>query len=332
MNDLPLIALCDRFRLGAPIAEPLPVTGCLMHRLWHITTTQGDFAVKQLNPGIMRQPGIRDRHRLTVRIAAAMAEHGVLAVTPLLHAGLSVQKIGSVYVQVFAWVEGTILPPGPSTPEQARLIGAALDKMHTLHLDIPGIELPTWRIFRDDDWVLLSRRGSQRQLPWAESLRDMVRDIRWWSLLAQQANKRLWAHLALSHCDLDQKNVLWQDASAFAIVDWDAAGLINPTIDLASTALAWSGQTVGEPSEATFRALIEGYRSAGGAPGDNASDALQSCLGNWLEWLEVNLQRSLKDEITPEEQALANGEVFKTLTTLQTLSDNIGLWAAWMEG
>jgi hypothetical protein len=43
------------------------------------------------------------------------------------------------------------------------------------------------------------------------------------------------------------------------------------------------------------------------------------------------VQRSLKEDVTPEEQALASDEIFKTLTTLHTLSDNSSLWAAWME-
>ena len=74
------------------------------------------------------------------------------------------------------------------------------------------------------------------------------------------------------------------------IVDWEAAGLINPTRELADVALAWSGQTVGEPSEAAFRAVIDGYRKAGGPLADSAYDALHSCLGNWLEWLEARIQ------------------------------------------
>jgi Ser/Thr protein kinase RdoA (MazF antagonist) len=330
MNTLSLEALCERFQLGKPLAQPLPVAGGTLHRIWHITTSQGDFAVKQLNPAIIGKPGMRARYRLTERIAAAMAAQGIPAVTARTRAGWPVQTIAGVSMLVFPWVEGTILPPSPADPAQARLIGACLGQIHALHLDIPGLELPTWRVFRDDDWVLLARRGAERQLPWAERLREMLRDIRWWNLLAKEANKRLWSHLVISHGDLNQKNVLWPDATSFAIVDWDAAGLINPTVDLAGTALAWSGQTAGEPDEASFRAVIEGYHSAGGVALESADDALASSLGNWLEWLEVNLRRSLREAIAPEEQALAIREIVTTLTTLQTLSENMGLWAAWM--
>jgi hypothetical protein len=64
---------------------------------------------------------------------------------------------------------------------------------------------------------------------------------------------------------------------------------------------------------------------------DSAYDALHSCLGNWLEWLEYNLRRSLNDALSPDEQAIANAEIPKTLTTLQTLAENIGQYVAWME-
>ncbi len=68
-----------------------------------------------------------------------------------------------------------------------------------------------------------------------------------------------------------------------------------------------------------------------GAPLDSPYDALASCLGNWLEWLEFNLRRSLHLEGDPNEQALANHEIETTLALLQTLWDNLSLLVAWME-
>ena len=80
---------------------------------------------------------------------------------------------------VFPWINGTNLSPGPAEPAQAGQIGAVLGRIHALQLDFPGLEIPTWRVFRDDDWVLLARRGNERQLSWAEALRGALRDIRW---------------------------------------------------------------------------------------------------------------------------------------------------------
>jgi Ser/Thr protein kinase RdoA (MazF antagonist) len=264
MNSGQLAYLCERFQLGATLREAQPVTGGLIHRMWRIETTEGSFAVKQLNPEIISQPGLYDRYRQTEQIATVMAAQGVPAVPALTRADGPVQDIDDMSVLVYPWIDGSALSPGPANLAQAGQIGAVLGQMHTLRLEIPGLEIPTWRVFRDDDWVLLARRAIERALPWAERLRDMLRDIRWWNGLAQEADKRLWNTLVVSHRDLDQKNVLWQDGARFAIVDWESAGLTNPTRELADAALAWSGQTVGEPSEAAFRAVIDGYRKAGG--------------------------------------------------------------------
>jgi thiamine kinase-like enzyme len=331
MNNQQLAHLCERFQLGTAPGEAQPVTGGLIHRMWRVETSLGVFAVKQLNPEIISQPGLHDRYRQTEQIATAMAAQGVPAVPALARADGPVQDIDDITVLVYPWREGSILPPGPADPAQGELIGAALARMHALRLDIAGLEIPTWRVFRDDDWVLLARRADEQTLPWAERLREMLRDIRWWNRLAQEADKRLWNTLVVSHRDLDQKNVLWQEQDQFAIVDWESAGLTNPTRELADAALAWSGQTVGEASEVAFRAVIDGYRKAGGAPLDSAYDAMHSCLGNWLEWLEYNLGRSLNAALSPEEQAIANAEIPKTLTTLQTLAENLGQYVAWME-
>lgn len=332
MNNKHLIALCERLGLGVPLGEPQSVNDGPLHRVWRLNTTQGSYAVKQLNSALLRQPGMRAAYRRAEQIAAAMAAQGVPAVRALTTARGPVQTIGGSSVLVFPWVEGTTLPPGQASPAQARQIGAILGRMHTLHLSLPGLDIPAWQVFRDDDWVLLGRRAAEQQPPWEETYRQALRDIRWWSMLAKDANKRLWNTLVVSHRDLDRPHVFWRDAMTPAIIDWETAGLVNPSLELAGTALTWSGFAAGVLDESSFRAVVEGYRSGGGTLRDSAHDALSGCMGAWLARLEVNMRRSLGESSSnPDEQALASTEVSKTLNALQALADNLGLLAGWLE-
>ena len=48
--------LCITYHLGNLSKEPEQVAGGLMHRMYHVYTDQGEYAVKLLNPDIMKRP------------------------------------------------------------------------------------------------------------------------------------------------------------------------------------------------------------------------------------------------------------------------------------
>lgn len=43
----------------------------------------------------------------------------------------------------------------------------------------------------------------------------------------------------LSHGDIDQKNVLWNQDNSPTVIDWEAAGYVNPMVELFTAALYW---------------------------------------------------------------------------------------------
>lgn len=134
-----------------------------------------------------------------------------------------------------------------------------------------------------------------------------------------------------AHRDLDQKNVLWRADDTPAIIEWEAAGLINPAMELASVALYWSGQAVGYPSQATFDAVVKGYRSTGASAQARGTDALWGYAGTWLGWLAFNMRRSLGDgQYSVDERKLGERETVKTIAILQSLTANLGTWAEWL--
>ena len=49
--------LCQKYDLGEPVTTPRQVTGGLLHKMYHVQTNQGEYAIKLLNPEIMSRPG-----------------------------------------------------------------------------------------------------------------------------------------------------------------------------------------------------------------------------------------------------------------------------------
>ncbi|GAC1361329.1 MAG: hypothetical protein NVSMB44_14710 [Ktedonobacteraceae bacterium] len=216
---------------------------------------------------------------------------------------------------------------------RARQIGALLARMHTLALDIPEVAPLEWKHFHKDDWDILTFQASEAELPWTYPVRAALPMLLQWTQRYEDAGEKLMRHLVVSHRDLDQKNVLWPTSATPKIIDWEAAGLVNPTTELVSVALTWSGLAAGAVNKAIFTELIEAYLQAGGVLEDASLDALHGLLGTWLGWLLFNMRRSLGESITTEdERQLGIRETMSTLAILRSLAQHTETWATWLDG
>ena len=70
MNDK-ITKLMNRCDLGEVTAEIKPVSGGLMHRMYKVQTSSGIYAVKCLNPEIMKRPTAREN----CAVAEALEAH-----------------------------------------------------------------------------------------------------------------------------------------------------------------------------------------------------------------------------------------------------------------
>jgi len=188
------------------------------------------FAVKVLNPAIMRKPGIHESYRLSEQIAASLAARGIPAIFALPGVdGDSLLSFADSTLLVYPWLEGEILPSASLEPERARVIGRVLGNIHAICLEVPALAPPAWDHFVDDDWDMLTFQASDQALPWAYSIRVMMPRLSEWSHWYEQAAERLSHNLVVSHREIDQKNVIWPDPASPFLIDWEAAGLVNPT-------------------------------------------------------------------------------------------------------
>ncbi len=312
------------------VGETQEVTGGFVHRLWRLHTTHGSYAIKQLNPAIMQYPNIYETYRTSERIAAAMYAVGIPAVVALEgNDNDTLHIIDDDAFQVYRWIDGTTLSSQTVDPERARLIGNTLARMHALNQSFPKLIAPDWEPFSDDEWDMITFQAADRGLPWAQRVRNALPRIAEWSQWEAQAGETLEKTLVVSHRNLDQKNVLWQDAETFAIIDWESAGLINPAMELVGAAFSWSGLMRGMPGERTFHALLEGYVASGGIIREAGLTAIHGVIGNWLDWLHFNMLRSFTD--LEQERRVSESETLQTLTLLYALANNAETWASWVE-
>src|SRR5689334_7039204 len=163
--------LCTIYDLGTPPGVPLPVRSGLLHRIWRLTTTRGTFAIKQLNPAIMRKPGIHDTYRLTECIAADLSAQGIPAIAALSPGDDPLVQVAEDAFLVYEWIEGITLPPETADASQAHLMGELLARIHTQNLHYPEHSSLTWGHFEDEHWDMLTFQAADQQLPWAYPVR-----------------------------------------------------------------------------------------------------------------------------------------------------------------
>ncbi len=323
MNRQMLEKLYELYALGTPLGAPQRVTGGLLHHMYRIRTTHGDFAVKVLNPTVMGYADVRAKFRLSERIAAAVSAAQLPVIGAIESCGDVIHDVGSATVMLFPWIDGFTLSASSTEPAHAHQIGSILGRIHGLRLHFAELHapLPAPDFVEEPseaaDWIMLLDKGEQQQSVWAAQVRELLPEILLWKSLSEKAKQLLPDRWVISHGDLDQKNVLWFDNHTPWLIDWECAGYVQPAIEAVGAALDWSGQAEGHPNAATFEAFLQGYRRETPLAAKQVRCGLQAYMGNWCGWLKFNMQRSL-GLVTADaaEQLLGTREISKTLMLL----------------
>lgn len=325
--------VCSMLGLGSLTAGPAQVFGGLLHRMFRVSTTQGQYAVKKMNPEIMGRPGVYDNFRRSEKIARAAYEAGIPAVCAIRLDGEFMHAIDEDVFMVFDWVEGISLPTTAASPEQCRQIGSLLARIHRLDVEIPESDRGTMGAMTPILWDSLAAQGAVQEVSWSGELAAAVPDLDLWTMRCIQSMAELQSRFVASHRDLDQKNVLWRDERSPQIIDWEAAGYTNPAMDLVDVALNWGGLTSGQVERESLEAVVQGYLDSGGSISETWEAAFYANLAGRLGWLEYSMKRSIgviaADE---EERQLGIRETEATLASLRMIADQAAIWCGWLSG
>lgn len=288
--------VCDNYQLGKLEGVPIPQSGGRLHQVFCLGTTKGNFAAKLLNPTLMSE-GYLYRLNTAEQVAQQFLESGVATTTALFigKPNNRVAKIADSYVMVFPWIEGTVLSSDVIQESHADAVGRYLGKIHRANLHSTHFTPPEWRGFSEEHWQSLAKQAEAKHLPCAGKINQVVPFLSEISILAAKALPQVNKELILSHCDFDLPNVIWQNAASPVLIDWEYAGLVNPAVDLFTTAINWSVKPGGLIDELLFRAVFDGYRLVYSKTPVIQEETLFVYLGYCLDWIEFCLQHDKSD-------------------------------------
>ena len=252
------------YGLGEMRAEPLVVTGGLLHRMYRLETERGVYAVKLLDPEIMRRPEALGNMQRGEQVNAAFGMRNAAFDVCVSLGG--VLRAGERYCVVYPWVEGRSVFPPQITAAHCRVMGHVLGCIHQANIHLDGMERCT---------------QARALFDWSPCGDEMLSG---WDAAAVEAQARLMDVQVISHRDLDPKNVMWRSMRP-CVIDWEAAGYVNPWQELVELLNYWADD------EEKARAMITAYGEHIPLREADWDAAIAAGMDGMLGWLHYQLHK-----------------------------------------
>jgi len=311
-----LIKECN---LGKTIISIDKVIGGLSHRMYKVVTDKGTYAVKELNSGVMKRKTAYSNFLFAERFTDLVKANGIPAIGAIKINNDIMKKIGNNYYMIFEWTDGIILEAEEIKEKHSEIVGKLLAQIHNVDfssIDDENRKHTNTRIYNWDEYVSIANEQNKPYFQLYKDNLDILYNLNRKSAEAIEYAKN---NLVISHRDLDRKNIMWQGDKPY-IIDWEASGYINPTLELIQVAWYWSGGDIEQIDYNKFEKVIKSYKETYKGNIDSNIDALiYADIYSGLEWIDYNLRRSLSigHDYDEEEICLAENEVMQSLTEIK---------------
>ncbi len=307
-----------KYKLGNVEADILTVSGGLMHKMYKVQAGSGTYAVKVLNPEIMKRPDAAKNYERAEKFEELLETAGLPLVTALTFDSIKMLELDGDFFYIFKWQEGSITNWKEITKDQCFMAGELLGRIHKIDAQNVEARAPQECNINFEAYIKTARKnGSTATL--ASILPDNLLLLKNAQTRLNQARKKLPAMKAITDDDMDPKNVMWYKGQPY-IIDLECLDYANPLSSCLNLALQWSGTVSGDFKKEKLAAFYQGYLAAYDN-GFRSYDELFGIAFSWLEWLEYNIRRALGLEASSEQEIkLGQEEVINTIARIKYLT------------
>lgn len=292
--------LCELCGLGILLSEPAPINGGFLHRMYDVKTDKGHYAVKALNPNIMTREKAVLNYKLSEIVANKVSEKiNVSCANKYNNSHL--QNIDGQYYLIYDYINGQTIGTDEITAGHSYKIGRILAIIHGMDFSEISFNSDNEENSLAVDFEYYLTEGKNVSAVWYELLKNHQKKL---YILTEKMNSALtesFSQKIISHCDLDFKNIMWNNSEPI-VIDWECAGYIAKNRDFLDTSLYWSLDSNENFRKEHFKAFINGYQSITSVDKFSVEAVLYSSLEGKISWLEYNLKRSLGIECADENE------------------------------
>ena len=301
-------------QVSAPIEN---VSGGFMHRMYKVAVGGGrSFAVKHLNPKIMKRPGVFENYARAEKIEGILEQAEIPIVPALCFDGKKMQELDGNYFYVFDWHNATLTNWDNITDEQCFLAGNTLGRIHSIVFDLEevGAEKNTPELSQID-WKTYADQAIKSKSEIAGLLQQNLELLDYAQNQLNNSRQLLPEITCISDEDMDPKNVMWEKEKPL-VIDLECLDYGNPASHALQLALQWSGITTCNLKLNLLKSFFAGYHKAY----DNGFHDYAKIFGlayTWIEWLEYNIQRALGTCTDEAERQMGIEQVQSTLQRIK---------------
>ncbi len=346
-------SLFIKYGLGELKGDITTVSGGLMHKMFKVQTDKGTYAVKCLNPEIMKRPGVFDNYKRAETLESILEKNKIPIVPALTFNGKKMLEEDGRYFYIFNWQEGHITDPDNITKGQCYKAGEILGRIHAIQGDIEvhpctseHVELrPVTNdsevhsstsehgelhpVVHDNnessapelsniDFHAYLENARKQESNISRVLEENLELLKYAQNQLNEARKKLPPMKAISNDDMDAKNIMWHNGEPF-VIDLECLDYSNPISSCLDLSLQWAGTVNEKFNSDNLKAFYNGYLDAYDN-GFRSYDELYGIAYKWLEWLEYNLKRALGIEGTTDEDInLGASETINTISRIKYL-------------
>ena len=316
MTEDLIVKLFEEKNIGNVVAPIVPVSGGFMHRMYRVETDKGIYAVKHLNPGIMKRPDALNNYRKAEALEKQLEDAGIPIVPALNIDGNKMQHFDGEYFYIFHWQSGSISDWYNISAEQCRIAGSIQGKIHAIE---PGAVAQTEPELSSVNWDGLIEEAALKD----QKTERLLKENKELLLYAESELNKARAALPAIECivdeDMDPKNVMWDKGKA-VVIDLECLDRGNPVSSVLQLSLQWAGITICDLDISKMKAFYEGYMDAY----DNGFKEYSRVFGlayTWIEWLEYNITRALDEHADEAERDMGSSQVEQTIARIRYIYD-----------
>ena len=290
-----LLKICN---LGNLLENPVRISGGLLNKMYKVIANNGIYAIKLLNPEVMKRKDAKDNHIFAEMVSNIAKQNGVSCLPAKKLNGLTLQEMDGYYFLIFDWFEGKAIKDEELNIDKVKKVAKELVKLHKVDYSNIKKECKAYYDTTPVDWDFYMLKLENKQIK--KLLEDNIENLKKWDKNSINSLEIISKNMVISHRDLDLPNVLWNSENNPIFIDWESSGLINPSMEVIDTAWNWAGGQKYFDKE-KFVTFIKTYRDNEGIL-NNLDEAIKADFKAKFGWLEYNLKRVCGIECSDEEE------------------------------